>query len=113
MGLAVEGGGRKGEIYSKLKSLRNRYAQNIRERYVSIPRRVSGYNLDQLLPGADGRFNLARALVGSESTCLTILEAKVRLIPALAHRTLVVLGYPDIFTAAENVPALLDFAPID
>src|SRR5258708_3750932 len=112
MELAVEGGGRKGEIYSKLKSLRNRYAQNIREGEGSIPRRVSGCNLDQLLPGADGRFNLARALVGSESTCLTILEAKVRLIPALAHRTLVVLGYPDIFSAADDVPRIVEFGPI-
>src|SRR5260370_6863429 len=112
MELAVEGGGRKGEIYSKLKSLRNRYAQNIRERYVSIPRRASGYTPAQLLPGADGRFNLARALVGSESTCLTILEAKVRLIPALAHRTLVVLGYPDIFSAADDVPRIVEFGPI-
>jgi FAD/FMN-containing dehydrogenase/Fe-S oxidoreductase len=112
MELEVEGGGRKGEIHSKLKALRSRYAENIRDRYVSIPRRVSGYNLDQLLPGADGRFNLARALVGSESTCVTILEAKVRLIPALAHRTLVVLGYPDIFSAADDVPRIVEFGPI-
>jgi len=39
-------GGRKGEIYARLKELRDRYADFIRERYPDIPRRVSGYNLD-------------------------------------------------------------------
>src|SRR5205809_749723 len=59
-------GGRVGNIYAQLKSLRNRYSKLIEKRYPHIPRRVSGYNLDQLLRSEDGRFNLARALVGSE-----------------------------------------------
>ena len=45
-----------------------------------LPRRVSGYNLDELLP--ERGFHLARALTGSEGTCVTILEATVRLVPA-------------------------------
>src|SRR5215471_1687464 len=73
-------GGREGSIYSQLKSLRDQYAHLIRDRYPRIPRRVSGYNLDALLPDDHGCFNVARALVGSESTCVTILEAQVRLI---------------------------------
>src|SRR5215218_1474785 len=68
----IEEGGRKGEIYAKLKELRDRYANLIRERYPEIPRRVSGYNLDDLLP--EKGFNVARALVGSEGTLCTILE---------------------------------------
>src|SRR5437773_3038519 len=40
-------GGRAGNIYAQLKNLRARYAHLIRERYPRIPRRVSGYNLDQ------------------------------------------------------------------
>ena len=87
-------GGRVGKIYARLKTLRSRYAKLINERYPHIPRRVSGYNLDQLLPGEDGRFNVARALVGSESTCVTILEAKVKLIYSYPKRVLLVLGYP-------------------
>ena len=58
-------GGRVGDIFRYLKSLRSHYGELVREKYPKIPRRVSGYNLDQLLPGEDGRFNLARALVGS------------------------------------------------
>ncbi len=71
-------GGRRGEIYAGLKSLRDRYADLIRARYPKIPRRVSGYNLDELLP--ENGFHVARALVGTEGTCVTVLEATVRLV---------------------------------
>src|SRR5215212_10495922 len=46
----IREGGRRGEIYARLRDLRDRYADLIRERYPDIPRRVSGYNLDELLP---------------------------------------------------------------
>ncbi|MGA8622442.1 MAG: FAD-binding protein, partial [Candidatus Sulfotelmatobacter sp.] len=80
LGAKIAQGGREGNVYEQLKSLRDRYGKLIDEKYPRIPRRVSGYNLDHLLPGKDGRFNIARALVGSESTCVTILEAQVQLI---------------------------------
>ncbi len=62
----VAAGGRRGEIYAAMRDLRDRYADAIRERYPDIPRRVSGYNLDELLP--ERGFDVARALVGSEGT---------------------------------------------
>jgi FAD/FMN-containing dehydrogenase len=68
-----EEGGRRAEIYAALRAIGNRYADLIRARFPQIPRRVSGYNLDELLPE---RFNVARALVGTEGTCVTVLEAK-------------------------------------
>src|SRR5438270_8241892 len=108
----VAQGGRTGRIYAQLRSLRDRYANLIREKYPRIPRRVSGYNLDQLLPGEDGRFNLARALVGSESTCVTILEAQVQLIYSYPKRVLLVLGYPSIYEAGDHVPEILEQKPI-
>ena len=111
METAVRRGGRVGEIYSALRSLRNRYASEIRKRYPNIPRRVSGYNLDQLLPGEDGRFNIARSLVGSEGTLVTVLEAKCRLIDARAERVIVALGYSDVCEAADHVPELDEFNP--
>ena len=104
--------GREGEIYGRLLALRERYAGLIRERYPKIPRRVSGYNLDELLPGADGRCNVARALVGSEGTCVTMLEAKVRLIPSRPARVLVLLGYDDMYLAGDDVPRVVEFGPI-
>ena len=102
-------GGREAEIYQALLGIGDRYADLIRARFPKIPRRVSGYNLDDLLPG---QFNLARALVGTEGTCVTVLEAKVKLIPSPQHRALVGIGYRDAFIAADHVPEILGFHPI-
>jgi len=104
-------GGRVGDIYRYLKSLRERYGQLVRERYPRIPRRISGYNLDALLPDKDGRFNVARALVGSEGTLVTVLEAKCKLIDAKAERVVLMLGYPDIYEAADHVTEIDPYQP--
>jgi len=106
----IREGGRRGEIYAALKALRDKYAEQIRQRYPKIPRRVSGYNLDELLP--ENGFNVARALVGSEGTCVTILEAKTRLIYSPPVRSLLVLGYEDVFSAADHVMEALAFEPV-
>ncbi len=106
----IRKGGRRGEIYAKLKSIRDRYAELVRERYPQIPRRVSGYNLDDLLP--ENGFNVARALVGSECTCVIVLRAKVKLVHNPPHRALIVIGYPDVFTAGDHAAPLRDLGPI-
>ncbi len=106
----IAAGGRRGEIYARLRQIREQYAGLIRARYPRIPRRVSGYNLDQLLP--ESGFHLARALVGTEGTCVTVLEARLRLIHSPPERTLAVLGYRDAFIAADRVPEILEFSPI-
>jgi FAD/FMN-containing dehydrogenase/Fe-S oxidoreductase len=105
-------GDRIGEIFGRLKSLRDRYAALIRERYPKIPRRVSGYNLDELLPNEGGYFNLGRALVGSEGTLVTILEATMNLVHNPPFQTLVVLGYPDIYSAGDDVKNILEYKPM-
>ena len=71
---------------------------------------MSGYNLTELLP--ENGFNVAGALAGSEGTCVLILEAVARLIPNPAARSLVVLGYPDVFTAADAVVEVMRFRPV-
>ncbi len=106
----IAAGGRVGEIYAGLKRLRDTYAVLVRERFPDIPRRVSGYNLDQLLP--ENGFNVARALVGTEGTCVTVLEATCTLTPSPQHRRLVALGFADAFVAADHVPAVLALKPI-
>ncbi|HET9029062.1 MAG TPA: FAD-binding and (Fe-S)-binding domain-containing protein, partial [Candidatus Aquilonibacter sp.] len=103
-------GGRRGEIYAKLKDLRDRYADKIREKFPRIPRRVSGFGLDWLLP--ENGFNVARALVGSEGTCVTITEATVRLVHSPPHRSLALFGFKDIATAADHVPFCNEHGPI-
>jgi FAD/FMN-containing dehydrogenase/Fe-S oxidoreductase len=102
--------GRESEIYTRLRQMRDQYADLIRDRFPQIPRRVSGYNLDELLP--ENGFNLARALVGSEGTCAIVLEAKLKLIQSPQHRTLVGIGYEDAFVAADHVPEILEHRPI-
>src|ERR1700761_4815321 len=105
----LQQGGREAKIYKSLLGIGDQYADLIRARFPKIPRRVSGYNLDDLLPE---QFNVARALVGTEGTCVTVLEAKVKLIPSPQHRALVGIGYRDAFIAADHVPEILGFEPI-
>ena len=96
----IAAGGRKGEIYAQLRELRDKYADAIRAGYPSVaelPRRVSGFNLDELLP--EKGFNVARALVGTESTCVTVLKSTLKLTPALFQRTLVTVAFPTVADA--------------
>jgi Fe-S oxidoreductase/FAD/FMN-containing dehydrogenase len=106
----IAAGGRRGEIYEKLVKLRNKYADLIRKKYPKIPRRVSGYNLDQLLP--EYGFNVAGALVGTEGTCVTVLQAVTRLVHSPPFRVIVALGYPDVYSAGDHVPEVLACKPI-
>ena len=106
----VAEGGRRGEIYARLRDLRDRCADEIRARYPDIPRRVSGYNLDDLLP--ERGFDVAAALTGTESTCAMVLEATVNLVHAPPHRSLLVLGYADEYEAADHVCEVLDAKPL-
>src|SRR3954447_17172123 len=85
-------GDRRAAIYRQLRGMRDEYADAIRAGFPDIPRRVSGYNLDSLLP--EHGFDVAGLLVGSESTLVTVLRAKLELVPVVRERTLVVLGYP-------------------
>lgn len=103
-------GGRAAEIYAQLEDLRDRYANAIRLRFPDIPRRVSGYNLPQLLP--DNGFDIAKALVGTEGTCVTVLEAKVKWIPQFSNRALLLLGSPSVYEAGDHVPRIRDFQPV-
>jgi len=103
-------GDKKARIYRRLRELRDSYAGQIRARYPDIPRRVSGYNLDSLLP--EHGFDIAGLLVGSESTLVTVLRAKLKLVPVLPERSLVVLGYPSADRAADAVPKILPHEPI-
>ena len=106
----IASGGRQGQIYRDLKTFTETYAEDIRTHYPDIPRRVSGYNLPALLP--ENGFHVARALVGSESTCVTVLEATLRLVHSPPVRSLVVLGYPDVYTAADHIMEVMAHHPI-
>ncbi len=101
----ASGGGDGSRIVREVREIRSQFADEIRGGFPKISRRVSGYNLDQLLP--ENGFHLARALVGTESTCALVTEISVSLTPWPRHRQSVVLGYDDIYVAADSVPDLL------
>ena len=106
----VAEGGRRAQIYSGLKQLAARYGEQVRRQFPNIPRRVSGYNLNHLLP--ENGFHIARSLVGSEGTCVTILEATCRLVESPPARALLVIGWPDVYICADHVPQIMTHGPI-
>ena len=106
----IAAGGEKARLYQRLQEIRDSCLAQIRTGYPQIPRRVSGYNLDSLLP--ERGFHVARALVGSESTLVTVLQAEIDLVEVPRHKSLVVLGYPDIADAADVVPLVVRHSPL-
>ena len=90
--------------------MRDKYADKIREVFPDIPRRVSGFPLNELLP--ENGFNVARALVGTEGTCVTVVEATVRLVHSPPHRAIAIFGFPDLGSAADRVPFCDEHGPI-
>ena len=82
----------------------------IRTELGRFKRQVSGYSLEHLLP--ENGTDLAKMLVGTEGTLVTVLGATVDLVPVPSAPVLVALGYPDMAAAADAVPALLAHAPL-
>jgi FAD/FMN-containing dehydrogenase/Fe-S oxidoreductase len=104
-------GGRRAEIYRAMRDFWREHGAKFEQVYPQIPRRVSGYeNLDQLSPGKG--MNIARALTGTEATCLIVLNATLNLVPNPPCRALCIVGFPDVFEAADAVLAALKTGPI-
>jgi FAD/FMN-containing dehydrogenase/Fe-S oxidoreductase len=82
----------------------------IRTEFGRFNRQVSGYSLEHLLP--ESGFDVAKAFVGTEGTWGLIREATLRLVRAPTVTALVVLGYPDMVTAADAVLAILSHRPV-
>lgn len=102
--------GREGQVHAQLRDLVRNNLGTIREGLPDFPRRVSGYSLDHLLP--EKGCHVARTLVGTEGTCVSVLEATVRLVPTPNARVLAVLGFPSDVAAAEAVPEILPQRPM-
>ncbi|MEW2575825.1 FAD-linked oxidase C-terminal domain-containing protein [Streptomyces syringium] len=82
----------------------------LRTGFPELPRRISGYALDALLPerGTD----VARGFTGSEGTLGVLTEATLRLVKTPGARALAVLGYADESAAADAAPLLLPYGPL-
>ncbi|WP_133904341.1 FAD-binding and (Fe-S)-binding domain-containing protein [Actinophytocola oryzae] len=99
-----------GDLPPELATLVDENLAVLRRELGRFGRQVSGYPLHRLLP-ENGR-DLAKALVGTEGTCVTVLGARVRLVPLPAEKVLLVLGFADDVAAADAVPAILPHGPL-
>ncbi|WP_432013635.1 FAD-binding and (Fe-S)-binding domain-containing protein [Streptomyces cucumeris] len=93
-----------------MRALAGENLARLRTGFPELPRRISGYALDELLPEKNA--DVARALTGSEGTLGVLTEATVRLVEAPRARALAVLGYPDESAAAEAAHTLLPYGPL-
>ncbi|THJ66776.1 FAD-binding oxidoreductase [Arthrobacter echini] len=96
-------------LTTSLKELAHRNLAGFRTELGRIPRQVSGYHLANLLP--ENGFDVARALVGSEGTCVIVVGARMKLVPKPASALLVCLGYADVVEAARDIGTILEFSP--
>ncbi|MHB8382997.1 MAG: FAD-binding and (Fe-S)-binding domain-containing protein [Candidatus Binataceae bacterium] len=106
---ALARGDRMAALVREMLAIRDRTADSVRAHYPRIPRRVSGYNLDELLP--EHGLNLSRALVGSEGTCAITTAATLRVVPRPKKVAVLVLGFDDVFRAADQMPWMLAHRP--
>ena len=97
------------DIYRKLFSIGEAHRSEILARYPKIQRRVSGYNLDEFVGGSD--FNMARFVVGSEGTLVTITEAKLKIVQRPKLRALSVIHFHDLIESMEATVATLEMEP--
>ena len=100
--------GLEGALYRELPRLAREHAAEIAARFPRIQRRVSGYNLDELL---GEEIDLSRLIVGSEGTLAVVTEARVRLAPLPARRALAAVHFGSVVEAAEATVAALAHGP--
>ncbi|CAL9302656.1 FAD-binding and (Fe-S)-binding domain-containing protein [Streptomyces sp. SudanB66_2053] len=82
----------------------------LRTGFPDLPRRISGYAVDALLP--EHRADVARSLCGSEGTLAVLTEAELTLVRAPRARALAVLAYADESGAAQAAAGLLPYRPL-
>jgi FAD/FMN-containing dehydrogenase/Fe-S oxidoreductase len=109
--------GLEGQIYREIARIRDTYADEIQSKYPAHWRRVSGYNLNELVPGTgrrhatNGKLNVARLIVGSEGTFVSVVEAKMRLIRRPKATAVEVIHYHEIQEALESSASILETGP--
>lgn len=99
-----------GRIYRAVKNIKSRYREEIEKRYPKIPRRVSGYNLDELLKNEP--LNLSKLIAGSEGTLGIASAIKVKIAPKIAYSALGLLFFHDKMKAFQHIPTILAYHPV-
>ena len=101
--------GLEGDIYRELFRIGEANRDEILSRYPKIQRRVSGYNLDEFVSG--NTFNMARFVVGSEGTLITITGANLRVVPQPKYKGLAAINFSELIESMEATVATLELEP--
>ena len=105
----LKGGALENQIYRQVKRIVEANREAIQQRYPTIQRRVSGYNLDAFVH--NGEFNLAKMVVGSEGTLAVVTEAKVRIVPRPKATAVCVVHFDDLMASTEASEEILACDP--
>ena len=101
--------GLEGDIYRRLDAIGQGSRDEVLQRYPKIQRRVSGYNLDELLDS--NSLDMARFVVGSEGTLLAITDATLKLVPRPKYKALTVIHFHELIESMEATVAALELSP--
>ncbi|MCY4594291.1 MAG: anaerobic glycerol-3-phosphate dehydrogenase subunit C [Bryobacterales bacterium] len=115
------GGGFVGSLYRELPRIGAAHREAILDRFPKILRRVSGYNLDELVVNGDrfgagyssepGPLNLSRVIVGCEGTLAVVTEAKLRIVRSPSAKGILVVHFRSVFDAVEAAEQIVATGP--
>ncbi len=99
-----------GPLVDSLIALGKREAEEIAGRFPRLLRRVGGYNLDALVPGARP-INLSHLLVGSEGTLGCFHQVELQLARLPQNRVLGICHFPTFYAAMDSAQHLVKLQP--
>jgi FAD/FMN-containing dehydrogenase/Fe-S oxidoreductase len=102
--------GIEGDIYREIEAIRHEEENEIKTHFPKLPRRVSGYNLDELIK--PGPLNLSKLIAGSEGTLGIALELKLRIVKKERDTALCIVHFDDLLASVKHLPEMLAFNPL-
>ncbi|MBE0623539.1 MAG: FAD-binding protein [Burkholderiales bacterium] len=101
-------------LVARVHAVVRREAAEIEARWPKVLRRVQGYNIDMVQPGAEGELrphNLAHLLVGSEGTLAYTRRIHLDLAPLPQHKALGVCHFPTFQLSMQAPQHIVKLAP--
>lgn len=99
-----------GQIYREIYRIRNTYREEIEDHFPKIPRRASGYNLDELIKPYP--LNIAKLITGSEGTLGIATEITLKISKKPQFLGLCIVHFDEINEGMHTIPEMLQHHPI-